>query len=274
MIYCDYAATAPMSDIALEVYQEIAKNFYGNASSLHDAGGKAKNILEQSRAIIAKIFLAKPRQIVFTSGGTESNLLAIDTLMRASDIKGKKHIISSEAEHSSIYYYLKTLAKNEEIEVTFLPIHPNGQINSKELIDAIQPNTCLVSIQHVNSETGSIQPIKTISNYLKHTKIYFHSDAVQSFGKIDISSILSYVDCITVSSHKVSGPKGVGAIYFDSKVILSPHPVMTNHEHGLRLVQLMSQQSLLFQLQQYKHVIKLSKTVNILVISVKYLLKS
>ncbi|WP_058307259.1 IscS subfamily cysteine desulfurase [Gracilibacillus massiliensis] len=234
MVYCDYAATTPMSDIALEVYQDVAKNFYGNASSLHDTGGKAMDILEKARAILAEIFHTQSRQIVFTSGGTESNLLAIDTLLRASPIKGRKHIIASEAEHSSLYYHLKELSKSEEFEVTFLPLGEDGQINIEELLNAIQPHTSLVSIQHVSGETGIIQPIAEIGKQLEDKNIYFHSDVVQSFGKMNLEPILPYVDCLTISSHKVFGPKGVGAIYFHPEVTLSPHPVITNHEHGLR----------------------------------------
>ncbi|SHN08996.1 IscS subfamily cysteine desulfurase [Gracilibacillus kekensis] len=234
MVYCDYAATTPMSDIALEVYQDVAKNFFGNASSLHDTGGKAMDILDQARAILADIFHTQPRQIVFTSGGTESNLLAVDSLLRASPIKEKKHIITSEAEHSSLYYYFQELSKSEDIEVTFLPLGVDGQIDIEELLQTVQPHTSLVSIQHVSGETGVIQPIADIGKKLKEQDIYFHSDAIQSFGKIDLEPILPHVDCLTISSHKIFGPKGVGAIYFHPQVTLLPHPVITNHEHGLR----------------------------------------
>ncbi len=206
MVYCDYAATTPMSNVALEVYLEVAKNYFGNASSLHDTGSKAKDILEQSRTVLADIFHAKPNQIVFTSGGRESNLLAIDTLLRATSVQGKKHIITSEVEHSSLYYYLKDFNKSDDIEVTFLSINANGQIDITELMDAIQPHTCLVSIQHVNGETGIIQPIAEIGSQLKDKGIYFHSDTVQSFGKLDLDSIIPYIDCLTISSHKVFGP--------------------------------------------------------------------
>src|SRR5699024_6985539 len=234
MIYCDYAATTPMSNTALDVYQEVARDFFGNSSSLHDTGGKAHDILEQSRTIMAKILKTNARQIIFTSGGTESNLLAIDTLLRATNTKGKKHIITTEAEHSSLYYYMNELNLREDISVTYLTMDNNGQVSISDLIEAIQPNTCIVSIQHVNGETGVIQPIEQIGALLKDKAIYFHSDAVQSFGKIELNNILPYVDSLTFSSHKVFGPKGVGAMYLSPKLTLSPNPIRTNHEFGLR----------------------------------------
>ncbi|MGP4041722.1 IscS subfamily cysteine desulfurase [Gracilibacillus sp. D59] len=234
MIYCDYAATSPISELALDVYQEVARDYFGNASSLHDTGGKAKDILESSRSMIAKLLNTEARQIVFTSGGTESNLLAVDTLLRASRLQGKKHVITTEVEHSSLYYYMKELASQPDIEVTFLTVNQSGQISLSDLEKSIQPNTCLVSIQHVNSETGVIQPIKEIGELLQDRNIAFHSDMVQSFGKINIEHLIPFVDSISISSHKVFGPKGVGAIYFSKNLALTSHPVSTNHEYGIR----------------------------------------
>ncbi|MDX8046547.1 IscS subfamily cysteine desulfurase [Gracilibacillus sp. S3-1-1] len=234
MIYCDYAATTPMSDIALHVYQEVAKQHFGNASSLHDAGGKANDILENARKVIAKLLNSEAKEIVFTSGGTEANILAVDTLLRANRSKRSKHIITTMVEHSSLYYYMKKLAQQTDIEVTFLSVNTSGQISLSELEKSIQPNTCFASIQHVNGETGFIQPIKQIGELLHKYHITFHSDMVQSFGKIAVEQLLPYVDCATISSHKVFGPKGIGAIYFSKNLSLAPHPVATNHEHGLR----------------------------------------
>ncbi len=234
MIYCDYAATSPMSEMALNVYQEVAREYFGNASSLHDVGGKAKDILESSRSMIAELLDTEARQIVFTSGGTESNLLAVDTLIRASRLHGKKHVITSEVEHSSLYYFMKELARQSDIEVTFLSVDQNGQIRLSDLEKSIQHNTCLVSVQHVNGETGVIQPIKEMGELLQERDIPFHSDIVQSFGKIDVKYLIPFVDCMTISSHKVFGPKGVGAIYFSKKLSLTSHPISTNHEHSLR----------------------------------------
>ncbi|UOQ47312.1 IscS subfamily cysteine desulfurase [Gracilibacillus caseinilyticus] len=234
MVYLDYAATTPITDQALLTYQQIAKDYYGNASSLHDIGGQAKDILEQARQIIAGPLHADPREIIFTNGGTESNVLAIDTLLRSSSISGKKHIISTEMEHSSLLFYLEHLNQLPGYEVTFLPGEKEGQIDINALKQAIRPNTCLISIQHVNSETGVIQPLAEIGQCIKDKGIAFHSDIVQSFGKIDVTRLLSFVDCMSMSSHKIHGPKGVGAVYFSKKLTLKPHPIKTNHEFGLR----------------------------------------
>ncbi|UOQ86141.1 IscS subfamily cysteine desulfurase [Gracilibacillus salinarum] len=234
MVYFDYAAATPMSEQAVLTYQQIAKNYYGNASSLHDIGGQAKDILDQARQLIAVPFHADSREIIFTNGGTESNILAIDTLLRSSPISGKKHIISTKMEHSSLFFYLTHLNQLPDYEVTFLSPEKDGQISISALEQAIRSNTCLLSIQHVNSETGVIQPLEKIGQRIKGKDIAFHSDIVQSFGKIDITSLLPFVDCMSVSSHKIHGPKGAGAIYFSEKLALQPHPIQTNHEFGLR----------------------------------------
>ncbi|WP_163537881.1 IscS subfamily cysteine desulfurase [Gracilibacillus sp. YIM 98692] len=234
MLYFDYAATTPMSTNALNIYTEVAANYFGNPSSLHDIGGEAKQVLEQSRKKIAECLQTDASCITFTSGGTESNLLAIDTLLRASKPMPKKHLITTEMEHSSIYHYMKSLNQKEDIEVTFLRGNGEGVIDINTLKKAIKPNTCIVSIQHVNGETGIMQPVAEIGQLLQEKNIYFHSDAVQSFGKINMKLDQLPVDCMTFSSHKIYGPKGVGALYINSHVPTTPHPVTTNHESGMR----------------------------------------
>lgn len=234
MIYCDYAATTPMSEQALTMYQTVARKYYGNASSLHDTGSKAQDILEQARTILARSLGVDASRLFFTSGGTESNILAIDTILRSAPPHEKKHIITSTVEHSSIYYYLKQMDRSEMIDVTFLACPNNGSIDMNELARSIQSNTCLVSIQHVNSETGIQQPIEEIGKLLRTRNIAFHSDFVQSFGKIKIDLSQLPVDAISISSHKIYGPKGVGAVYFHPSIFLKPHPISTNHEKGIR----------------------------------------
>ncbi|WP_245711650.1 IscS subfamily cysteine desulfurase [Gracilibacillus ureilyticus] len=232
MIYCDYAATTPMMEDALSVYHEVARKYYGNASSLHDSGSSAANILQNAREMLADTLHTTSDTIYFTSGGTEGNVLAIDTLLRS--CQGKKHVISSMMEHSSVYYHLLHLQELGCIEVTFLEGNRNGQINIDELTAELRPDTCLVSIQYVNGETGVIQPIKQIAHILQQRKVYFHSDCVQSFGKIKIDLKEIPVDAITVSSHKVFGPKGVGAVYFHKAIPLTAHPINMNQEKGIR----------------------------------------
>ncbi|ENH96588.1 cysteine desulfurase [Gracilibacillus halophilus YIM-C55.5] len=234
MIYCDYAATTPMSEKALDAYQQVARSYYGNASSLHDAGAKAGNLLSQARQSIAAHLRVPHDSIVFTSGGTESNCLAIDTLLRSIQKEGVKHIISTSFEHSSLFDYLQSLQQQDQYDVTFLSGNEHGVIELSELQEAIQSNTALVTIQHVNSETGVMQPIENIATFLQSQSILFHSDCVQSFGKIDIVLDTMPIDAISFSGHKIFGPKGVGGIYFHPRLRLAPHPVQTNHEFGLR----------------------------------------
>ncbi|MFC4403986.1 IscS subfamily cysteine desulfurase [Gracilibacillus xinjiangensis] len=232
MIYCDYAATTPVMEDALSIYQEVARNHYGNASSLHDVGSNAASILENARKLLAETLKTSSDAVYFTSGGTEGNLLAIDTLLRS--CTGKKHVISTIMEHSSVYYHLQHLDRAGLIEVTFLDGKRDGQIDLEELKASIRPDTCLVSIQHVNGETGVIQPIEQISQLLHERKIYFHSDCVQSFGKIKIDLEKTPIDAITISSHKLFGPKGIGAIYLHPAIPLTAHPIPMNHEKGIR----------------------------------------
>ncbi|KAB8134743.1 aminotransferase class V-fold PLP-dependent enzyme [Gracilibacillus oryzae] len=232
MIYCDYAATTPIMEDALSVYMEISRKHYGNASSLHDIGSNAASVLENGREMLATTLQTASNHIYYTSGGTEGNRLAIDTLLRC--CTGKKHVISTMMEHSSVYYHLKNLHKTGDVEVTFLTGDKQGLISLEDLAANIRPDTCLVSIQHVNGETGVIQPIEQIGLFLRKQGIYFHSDCVQSFGKIKIDLANIAVDAITISSHKIFGPKGVGAVYFHPRVVLIENPVKMNNEKGIR----------------------------------------
>ncbi|MFC4388368.1 IscS subfamily cysteine desulfurase [Gracilibacillus marinus] len=234
MIYCDYAATTPMLDEAMDIYSEINRSYFGNASSLHDFGTKANDYLRHARELIAHCFRAKSENIIFTNGGTEGNILAINTLLRSIPTKDKPHVISTMMEHSSIYYHLLSLEKENQIDVTFLEGNKEGHITIEQVIHAIKPSTKLVTIQYVNGETGVKQPIEEISALLSKKNILFHSDFVQSFGKIHTDVTQLPIDAITVSSHKIYGPKSVGAIYFRNPHVLVHHPIETNHEFGLR----------------------------------------
>ncbi len=230
MIYLDYAATTPMSDSALEVYLNVAKNYYGNPSSLHDSGSDAKQILEASRKTVAKILQAQPEEIFFTGSGSESNQLAVKALLSST---GKKmgHLITSGVEHSSIRYFFDKLEK-QGFRVTRLGVSGDGRIDMQELAKSIHGDTLLVSIQHVNSETGVIQDVEEIGELLKEKGVLFHSDCVQSFCKIDVQA--SWVDALSISAHKIYGPKGMGAAYISKKVDWKPEIEGTTQEKGLR----------------------------------------
>ncbi|MEC1544755.1 IscS subfamily cysteine desulfurase [Bacillus halotolerans] len=232
MIYLDYAATTPICEEALDVFQKLSIDMYGNASSLHDAGGKAKHILEYCRGKIADIIGGETDGIYFTSGGTESNFLAIQSLLNGLP-KTKRHFITTAMEHQSIHN-CAALLRNHGFNVTIIKPNEYGLITEEILAAHIRPDTGLVSIQHANSETGIIQPIKHLSSYLHNRKILLHCDAVQTFGKLPIHTEEMGVDALSVSSHKIHGPKGAGAVYIRPDVNWKPVYPDTVHENGFR----------------------------------------
>ncbi|MET4563573.1 cysteine desulfurase [Lysinibacillus parviboronicapiens] len=228
MIYMDYAATSPMSASALKAYCEVAERYYGNSASLHDLGGQAHYFVEQARAIVATALNVKSDGIIFTGSGTEGNLLAIVSLALAS--KKGKHIISSQAEHTSVHAALNTLEKMGFV-VTKLPLQRSGSIHVEQLREVLRDDTALITIQHVNSEIGAIQPIDEITALAKESDIYFHVDCVQSFCKVTFAQ---QVDAMTVSAHKIAGPKGCGAVYINPKICVPALTPGVTHERGLR----------------------------------------
>lgn len=232
MIYLDYAATTPMSNEALEAYQHVARNYYGNSSSLHDTGTTAADLLETCRGELARMISGEKEGIYFTSGGSEANFLALRTLLKGNEQKGK-HIITTATEHASIFSLCKVLEK-EGYEVTWLPVDANGIIALSQLKAALRDDTCLVSIHHANSETGILQPLEAIGALLKEKNIHFHSDCVQTFGKIPIDVKKLHLTSLSISSHKIYGPKGVGALYIHPKASWKSIYQGATHERGMR----------------------------------------
>ncbi|WP_237663834.1 IscS subfamily cysteine desulfurase [Sutcliffiella horikoshii] len=232
MIYLDYAATTPMSKEALEAYQQVARQYYGNSSSLHDYGSASTNLLETCRSELARMISGKAEGIYFTSGGSEANYLGIRSLLKGNEQKGK-HIITTKTEHASIHALCKTLEK-EGYDVTWLPVDANGIIALSQLKAALREDTCLVSIHHANSETGILQPLEAIGSLLKEKNILFHSDCVQTFGKIPIDVEKFHLTSLSLSAHKIYGPKGVGALYIDPKAPWKSPYEEASHEKGMR----------------------------------------
>ncbi|MGE8206098.1 IscS subfamily cysteine desulfurase [Heyndrickxia sp. NPDC080065] len=232
MIYFDYSATTPIDHEALEVYYQLSTQAYGNTNSLHDIGTKAENILQLCRNELADILTVPMASIYFTSGGTESNLLSIISLAKTQEHHGK-HIITSMGEHSSVHSAMKYLMDNG-FEISEIAFNQDGIVDLELLQKNIREDTILVSVQHVNSEIGTIQPIREIANLVQDRGILFHCDCVQSFGKLELTSIIPYIDCLTVSSHKIYGPKGVGAVYINPSVYVNPVFPGFHHEQGFR----------------------------------------
>ena len=232
MIYLDYAATTPISDEALEVYHTVSRDYFGNSQSLHDIGAAAHDWLRASRQSIAEMINGEENGVYFTSGGTEGNHLAILSLAKAQRSKGR-HIISTKAEHSSVVQAFNYLQK-EGFDISFVPVNAYGIVEIENLEKLITDETILVSLSHVNGETGVIQNIEEIGAFLRQHDILFHSDCVQSFGKHAIDVKKAHVTSVTISSHKIYGPKGVGAVYISPETRWEALFTGITHENGFR----------------------------------------
>ena len=230
--YLDNSATTPVCSEAVEAMKTAVTELWGNPSSLHQKGIEADEMLENARANVARRLFCRDDEVYFTSGGTESNNLAVQGAAHAMRRRGRR-IVTTSVEHPSIDETVKHL-ENEGFEVIRLGVDKNGRISERELFEAVTPDTILVSIMAVNNETGTIEPIKEIGEIAKKHGILFHTDAVQAFGKLPLKPAAMGVDLMTVSSHKIHGPKGVGALYVKKGVRLSPIVFGGSQEEKLR----------------------------------------
>ncbi len=219
-IYADNAATTKMSQTAADTMVRCMQEYWGNPSSLYMTGQKAKEVLEQARTDVASVINAQPREIIFTSGGSEADNQAIRSAAAIGAKKGKKHIISTAFEHHAVLHTLKKL-ESEGFEVTLLPVHENGIVVPAELEEAIRPDTCLVTIMYANNEIGTIQPIRELGAICRKHGVLFHTDAVQAVGHLPIDVQADNIDMMSASAHKFHGPKGCGFLYVKKGIVLT-----------------------------------------------------
>jgi cysteine desulfurase len=231
MIYLDYNATTPLSDAAREAMLPYLNRYFGNPSSVHAAGREARAAIDDARDKLAALLRVKPHEIIFTSGGTESCNLAVLGLARCPSSPGG-HIISNKAEHHAVLNAAEHLEKREGFEVTWLNVSRDGVIDLDQLAKSIRPETRLVSLMAANNETGVIQPLREISQICRERGVLFHSDMVQSFGKIDTD--LSLVDAASFAAHKFYGPKGAGFLFLRSGLSIQPIMFGGAHENERR----------------------------------------
>lgn len=233
-IYLDYCSSTPIHPKVYDVLLKSSQDYYSNPSSSHTLGLEVSDLVEDSRDKIATLLKVESSEVVFTSGATESNNLAIIGTVKALRKSNPSllHIITTSIEHSSVYNCCKEL-ENENVEVTYLPVDKDGRISVSSVINAIQENTILVTVMHVNNETGSVQPVMEIGDKLKkYPNIHFHVDGVQGFGKVPIE--LKNVDLYTLSGHKIGAPKGIGILIKKEDINLIPLMYGGNQENGLR----------------------------------------
>ncbi len=232
IVYMDNNATTPLHPEVKKVFIE-SLDAYGNASGLYNQGQEAKRAIQEARAKVASFIGAAPHEVIFTGSGTEANNSVIHSIYCNAQINNKKHIITMAIEHPAVMETARFYQK-KGLEVTFLPVDAYGQVDPVEVRKAIKPDTALISIMYANNEIGTIQPVREIAEIAHENEIYFHTDAVQAAGKLPLNVNELKADFITMSAHKIYGPKGVGVLYIRDKTKFCPFIYGGHHEYSRR----------------------------------------
>jgi len=233
-VYFDYNATTPLDPSVRDVVTHLLEENWGNPSSVHQVGRTARAVLDDFRDQMARMWKCKPSEVVFTSGGTESNNLAIFGSVRLLQDRGR-HLITSSIEHHAVLHPFEYLEKKEGFSVTYLPSDSNGIVNPDDLKAAIQPDTILTSIMAANNEVGSIQPYSELGSICREQGVLFHCDAAQAFGKLNFNDIEQFnADLVSCCAHKFHGPKGIGALFIRSPLLPDPILFGGGHENERR----------------------------------------
>jgi cysteine desulfurase len=231
-VYLDNNATTPLAPEVFEAMKPYLLEDFGNASSIHWYGQRAKNAVEKARQQVARLINARPSEVIFSSGGTESDNSSIFGIVQAAR-PAAPHIITTGIEHHAVLNTAQALEKRG-VSVTYVRVGPSGVVDAEDVKRAIRPETVLISIMHANNEIGTIQPLEEIGSIAREHDIYFHTDAVQSVGKIPVDVEKLGVDLLSLSAHKLNGPKGVGAMYIRKGTILKPLLYGGHHERDRR----------------------------------------
>ncbi|EGL83163.1 aminotransferase class V [Caldalkalibacillus thermarum TA2.A1] len=233
-VYLDNSATTQVAPEIQQTLMEVVANYYGNPSSLHRIGGEAEKLMARAREVAARFLGVKPDELFFTSGGTESNNLALKGAAFQYQSRGK-HIITTQIEHAAVYQVCKALERDFGFDVTYLPVDHNGVVSVQDVEKALRKDTILVSVMHVNNELGSVQPVEAIGRLLKkRRKVFFHVDHVQGVGKVPLDIKGSGIDLLSISGHKIHAPKGTGLLYVREGIRLYPLLHGGGQEGGLR----------------------------------------